>query len=243
MPLNNYFNTYERNSEQELLNDLVVESINIYGENVYYIPRTLVTPDKIYGESSIVAFNAAHMVPMYLKSVDGFSGEGNFMQKFGLEIRDQVIWSVAQRTFQNEVIAEELAIDLTRPREGDLIYFPLNRKCFQILFVDKFEMFYQLGALQTWSMTAELFEYSSERFNTGIAEIDAIEQKYSADLLQWALYDEDGNYLITEDNDVLVDEKYGVTSPEPQTDNEPIQTESNTFIIQANSDPFSWGQL
>lgn len=243
MPLNNYFNNIGASSEQTLLDDLTVESINIHGSNMFYIPRILVTPDVVYGESSIVSFNSAHMFPVYIESVDGFSGEGNFMQRFGLEIRDQVTLTVAVKTFQDEVAAEETDIVLTRPREGDLIYFPMHHRAFQILFVDKFQMFYPLGSLHTWKMVCELFEYSSERFRTGIVEIDELEQKYSADILQWAVYDEDGNYIITETDDIWVSEKYGITSPEPHTDNEAIQAESNVFIQQSNSDIFSWGAV
>jgi hypothetical protein len=245
MPTNFYFNQFENSSEQQQLDDLVVESIQIYGHDVYYIPRIQKTPDPLMGESPISEFNDAYMIPMYIESVEGFSGEGNFLGRFGLEIRDQIVFSVAMKTFQDEVASESSTPTLTRPREGDLIYMPMHHRAFQIMFVDKFQVFYQLGSLHTWKMTCELFEYSSERFNTGIAEIDALEQKYSADLLLWAVYDEDGNYIITEnpDNDIWVDERYGMTSPEPQTDIDIIQQESNTFVRQDESDIFSGGKI
>ena len=239
----NYFNQFENSSEQGLLDDLIVESISIYGHSMFYIPRTLKTPDPLYTESSIVEFNSAHMVDIYIENVDGFSGEGNFLSRFGLEIRDQVTFILAVKTFQDEVAAEELDLNLTRPREGDLIYFPLRRAPFQILFVDRFQMYYPLGSLHTWKLTCEMFEYGSERFNTGIAEIDSIEQKYSADLLLWAVHNENGDYIITEDEDIWVSERYNVTSPEPFTDSDVIQIEANTSIEQANSDWGSFGRL
>lgn len=242
-PTNFYFNNWEASNEQGLLDDLIVESVNIHGEDMWYIPRTLDTEDTIFGESPIASFNNAYLVPIFIENVDGFTGEGNFLSKFGLEIRDQVTFTIAVKTFQDEVAAQETDIELSRPREGDLIYFPLNQKCFQIFFVDKFRMYYPLGSLHTWTMTCELFEYSSEHFNTGIAEIDALEQAYSADLLHWAVFNEDGDYIITEANNVWVDEAYNITSPEPISDSDEIQSESDQFIDFSVTDPFSEGAI
>ena len=244
MPTNFYYNNFENSGEQTLLDDLIVESIKIHGQDMWYLPRTLKNKNEILGQSDIVEYNSAYMVPIYIENVDGFGGEGNFLSKFGLEIRDQVTFSIAVKTFRDDVASSETENTLSRPREGDLIYFPLNRKCFQILFVDKFQMYYPLGSLHTWKLTCELFEYSSERFNTGIGEIDILEQKFSADILQWAIFDEDGNFLITESGgDIYVDEEYGLTSPEPISDNQDIQTQSNTFIDFSTTDPFSEGNI
>ena len=163
MTTNFFFNNYRQSQEQLVLEDLIVEAIRIYGEDMYYVPRVLTNLDKLYTEDDQSRYEQAFLVELYIKSVDGFSGDGNFMSKFGLEIRDQVIFSIAQRTFNKEIGAYTT---LVRPREGDLIYFPLNNKCFQIKYVNKFEMFYQLGALQTWEITCELFEYADEVFDT-----------------------------------------------------------------------------
>ena len=135
---------------------------------MYYIPRKLNNYDNVYGADDQSSYENAYSIELYIKSVDGFSGDGDFMSKFGIEIRNQVIFSVAQRRF-NEEIGEYTT--QVRPNEGDLIYFPLNKKCFQIKYVNKFEMFYQLGALQTWEMTCELFEYSNENLKIGRAHV------------------------------------------------------------------------
>ena len=120
--------------------------------------------------------------------------------------------------------------------EGDLIYFPLNKKCFQIKYVNKFEMFYQLGALQTWEMTCELFEYSNENLNTGIPEIDSLQKKFSQNQFDWLLRDEDGNALLTEEGDYIVLE----SAPVPAgADNDWIQQESDQFVDWTTVDPFS----
>ena len=172
MPTNSYFRTFDAKNEQELLHSLVTESIQIYGHDVSYIPRTLVNTDTILGEDSISEYKDAHSVEMYIKSVDGFEGEGDLISKFGLEVRDQIVFSLARRAWEG--------LDLgIRPKEGDLIFFPLTSKLFQIMFVEHETPFYQNGALPTFDLTCELFVYSDEKIDTGIDTIDVIEQKQS----------------------------------------------------------------
>ena len=172
MPTNTYFRNFDARNEQELLHALVTESIQIYGHDVNYIPRTLVNEDTILGEDSISEYKDAYSIEMYIKSVDGFEGEGDLVSKFGLEIRDQIVFSVARRAFEGLDIG-------VRPKEGDLIYFPLTEKLFQIMFVEHETPFYQTGALPTFDLTCELFTYSDEKIDTGVEEVDVIEQKQS----------------------------------------------------------------
>jgi hypothetical protein len=162
------------------------------------------------------------------------------MSKFGIEIRDQVVFSVAQRIFN-----EEIGTFTTQPRpnEGDLIYFPLNQKCFQIKYVNKFEMFYPLGKLYTWEMTCELFEYAGETMNTGIPEIDILQKKYDTNVYNWSLKDQDGNLLLTEDGDLIVLEGSGVDDLIPAAENDEIQRESDLFVDFSAVDPFSQGNI
>jgi len=203
---------------------------------MWYMPRKLNNYDKVYDEDDQSSYESAYPIEIYIKSVDGFSGDGNFMSKFGLEIRDQVVFSVAQRIFNEEVGSFS---SQTRPNEGDLIYFPLNKKCFQIKYVNKFEMFYQLGALQTWEMTCELFEYSNEQMNTGIPEIDILQAKSSTNILDWNITDESGNDLLTEDSQYLVMENSKLSDIIAAADNDEIQTESDIFVDFTAFDPFS----
>ena len=169
MAKNYYFENFENSMEQNLIEDLVIESIRIYGMDVWYIPRTLVGKDDILNEDDISTFNDAYMAEMYVKSVDGFEGEGDFLSKFGLEIRDSITMTIAKRTYESEVGGYE---ENTRPLEGDIIYLPLNNKMFEIQHVEHESIFYQMGSLQTYDLRAELFEYSGERFNTGQRFID-----------------------------------------------------------------------
>jgi hypothetical protein len=244
---NFYFNNFSSTGEQNLYEDLIIESIKIYGEDMYYIPRVITNYDNLLGEDASSQYNHAIMVELYIKSVDGFTGDGNFMSKFGLQIRDQVVFSIAQRTFNQEVA---IVTDQVRPNEGDLIYFPLNRKCFQIKFVNKFEMFYQFGALQTFELTCELFEYSNEQFNTGIAEIDAIQQNYSVNILDYVIMNEEGVNLTDEDSNYLVVEGYKPETINPASENDTIQQGtdnfplgSDDFIDFTEKDPFSEGKI
>ena len=172
MATNSYFRNFDARNEQELLHSLVTESIQVYGHDVSYIPRTLINEDTILGEDSISEFKDAHSIEMYIKSVDGFEGEGDLISKFGLEIRDQIVFSLARRAWEGLDIG-------TRPKEGDLIYFPLTSKLFQITFVEHETPFYQTGALPTFDLTCELFTYSDEALDTGIDDIDVIERQQS----------------------------------------------------------------
>jgi hypothetical protein len=236
MATNFFFNNFQSSQEQLLLENLIIEAIKIYGEDMWYMPRKLNNYDKVYGADDQSSYESAYPIEIYIKSVDGFSGDGNFMSKFGLEIRDQVVFSVAQRIFNEEVGSFS---SQSRPNEGDLIYFPLNKKCFQIKYVNKFEMFYQLGALQTWEMTCELFEYSNEQMNTGIPEIDILQAKSSTNILDWNLMDESGFNLITEDDEYIVLEHSLPSDIIAAADNDAIEDESDIFVDFTAFDPFS----
>jgi hypothetical protein len=238
MATNFYFNNYRNSGEQDLLESLIVEAIKIYGEDMYYITRNINSLDKLYTADDQSSYTNAYLCEFYIKSVDGFGGDGNFMSKFGLEIRDQVVFSIAQRTFSREIGSYTTLI---RPNEGDLIYFPLNNKCFQIKFVNKFEMFYQLGALQTWEMTCELFEYADEVFNTGIPEIDRIQKSFSTNILDYTIEDEQGNWLTDENDNYIVMESYNLDTISGTGTNQDFAAESSTFIDFSQTDPFSEG--
>ena len=167
MALNNYFQKYN-NNEGNLLEDLVQESIQVFGHEVSYLPRTQNNLDNIFGEASLSSFESAYPVEVYIKTTDGFEGEGAFVGRFGLEIREQITFSMSQRTWKGLGLT-------TRPLEGDLIWFDTAQKMFEIMFVEHQAIFYQLGRLPTFDLSCEFFEYSSEDIDTGIPKIDAVE--------------------------------------------------------------------
>lgn len=176
MATNFYFSNFTNSMEQTLIEDLMIESIRIYGNDLWYMPRTFGAIDDLLNEDDLPVFNDAYMIEMYIKNVDGFEGEGDFLSKFGLQIRDSITFTVAIRKFNQEIgnYSEQV-----RPNEGDLIYFPLNRKIFEVQHVEHESIFYQMGALQTYDLRCELFEYSNERFQTGNLEIDTLFDAYN----------------------------------------------------------------
>lgn len=171
---NVYFSHGTRN-EQYLLEDLIVESISIWGQEFYYIPRTLVAKDEILGEDRLSKFKSAYPIDMYLESVDGFEGQGAFIQKFGLMMEQSATLTVARRTWERVVGKHGATILPNRPCEGDLLYFPLTKGLFEIKFVDHQDPFYQLKKLYVYKLQVELFQYASEKMETGIPAIDIFE--------------------------------------------------------------------
>jgi hypothetical protein len=237
--VNHYFNNHSLFGEQYLIEDLITESSKIYGIEVWYMPRTLVKEDFLFNEVNISEFDYAYPIEMYVKNVNGFEGEGDFLSKFGLEIRDEMTLTVSQRRFSEEMQSDETTEESGRPSEGDLIYFPLNGKMFEVKFVEHEAIFYQMGGLQTYDLRCELFEYSHETFDTGIPTIDAFEDEYSGDMLDWELRTEADEELQFEDGGAIVLEGYRIEDTDKIANNEFFQTESKDFIDFSEMNPFS----
>jgi hypothetical protein len=174
MPTNVYFTQGTRN-EQYLVEDLIIESLKIYGQEFFYIPRTLVSKDEILGEDRLSEFKSSFPIEMYFENIDSFDGQGQFIQKFGLMVEQSATLVVARRRWDQLVGRYGQTIIPTRPCEGDLIYFPLSKGLFEIKFVKHQDPFYQLGKLYVYKLQVELFQYASERIDTGIAEVDTFE--------------------------------------------------------------------
>lgn len=182
MPTNVYFDTGTR-TEQNLYEDLIIEQLRIYGQDCYYIPRNMVTEDKVFGEDSLSKFEDAYMLEMYVDNVDGYEGEKELMSKFGLDIQDDATFTVSRRRWEQFVTIDNNIIVSSRPNEGDLVYWPKGNKLFEITFVDHDDPFYQVHNLPTYKLKCKTFEYGSEELDTGIAEIDGIETDNSLDQL------------------------------------------------------------
>ena len=175
MATNPYFDNFYNSPEQNLIEDLIIESIKIYGHDVWFCPRTVVARDNVFNSDALSQYNDSYQIEMYIKNVEGFEGEGDFLSKFGLQIRDSITFTIAIRVFNSEIAFQTAD---ARPMEGDLIYFPLNNKIFEIQHVEHEAIFYQMGQLQTYDLRCELFEYSGERFSTGIANVDDMFDNY-----------------------------------------------------------------
>lgn len=169
MAINPYF--YNNTNEQNLVEDITVEIIKATGQDCLYVPREYLTIDRVFGEDPGSSFTTTYTIEMYLQSFKGFDGT-DIITQFGIEIKDKVSLVMARRRFKEEVTNKNTAI--TRPREGDLIYFPTSKSLFEINFVEHENPFYPLGKLYSYLITAELFTYSYEKIDTDIAALDSV---------------------------------------------------------------------
>lgn len=196
MPTNVFFN-HAVNTEQHLYEDIVVESLRMYGHDLYYLPREVIEEDSILNEDVQSRFGDAYSVEMYIENTDGFEGEGDLMSKFGVQIRDQATFIISLRSWERFISLDTNLATSLRPNEGDLLYFPLSGGLFEIKFVEHEDPFYQVGKLFVFKLRCELFEYSGQDFDTDIAVIDQVEdeQAYTISMTMGA---GSGNYAVNE---------------------------------------------
>jgi len=235
MASNFYFNNFNSKGEQGLIQDLIVESIKMYGIDLYYLPREIINLSQEFREQETSQYNQAVSTVMYIKSIDGFDGEGEFLSSFGVEVREEITFSVANFTFNNDV--GQLA-RRDRPLESDLIWFPLNKAVFQIKYVNVRPVFYQMGSLQFYDITCELFEYSNEIFNTGVAAIDTVYNLFTTTNTSYQLLAQDGSKMMTEDGFELFEEEYDIQN-QPNEMNSTFAQITSNFIDFTREDPFS----
>ncbi len=167
---NPYFQNFQ--NEQDLVEEITIEIIQATGVDCYYIPRDYLSIDKIFGEDPGSYFDEAYSLEMYLQSYKGFDGN-DVITQFGLEIKDRVNLVFARKRFKQEITDKNGTI--TRPREGDLIYFPPSKSLFEINFVEHENPFYPLGKLYSYFITAELFTYSYEKLATTVPAVDSVQ--------------------------------------------------------------------
>ena len=278
MPTNAYFNNFSYGREQDLVEDLTIEAIKIYGHNVKYLPANNANIDHTFGEDPVRQFQESVDIEMYIKNVEGFEGEGDLMSKFGLQIRDSVTFTVARKRFDQSLTSPKLITEvgynllfetantgapsrqfltgskdteswmlegddylneINRPQEGDLIYFPMVGKIFEIKFVEHESLFYQTGRLQTYDLRCELFEYSSERISTGNTEIDAIESNFSLDTLVYQFTLEDGLGVLKDEDGGTVLQEYTIETTDSTANNQFFQREADNILDFSENNPFS----
>ena len=178
MARNFYFSEKVR-SEINLYEELIIEALKIYGQDVYYLPRTIVNEDTLLGDDPASQFASSYKIEMYIENVEGFDGEGDLFTRFGVEIRDECTFVVSKNRWSNQVARANNAIQGDRPTEGDLIYLPLSKSMFEIRHVEHEQPFYQIENVPTYKMRCTLFEYSGEDMDTGNTEIDSLEKDYA----------------------------------------------------------------
>lgn len=173
MAINPYINLTSFAAEQNLVENITIELIQGVGQDCIYVPRTALNIDRVFGEDPSSYFSSTFVIEMYIQSFKGFDGT-DIVSQFGIEIKDKVSLLLSRKRFKDVVTSAIPSI--TRPREGDLIYFPLSKSLFEINFVEHENPLYPLGKLYTYQITAELFTYSYEKIVTGNT---AINQPYT----------------------------------------------------------------
>ena len=185
------------NGEQGLYESIIIESMKIYGFEVYYIPRSSYNEDRILGEDPLNRFDHAFPIEMYMENIYGYDGQGEFLSKFGVQTAESANFVVARRRW-NEVTNNGQVTVLPRPAEGDLIYFPLTKSYFEIRKVEGDKPFYQIGKLYTYKLMCELYQYSNEVISTGIDEIDHYPTTVDEDIQNHQLLLENGDAMLFE---------------------------------------------
>ena len=236
MAVNHFFqggNGIGNTNEQRLHEDLIIEGLKIYGHNVYYLPRSLVNQDLILGEDTLAKFDDSYILEMYVETSEGFSGESELINKFGLEIRDDTTFVLSKRRWNDAVDSYHTMIKEGRPNEGDIIYYPLMNSFFEIQFVEDQEPFFQLGNLPVYKLRATRWEYNSERLNTGVTDIDSAEDQYTLDQLahQVSLENETGSLVLENDSasgnvNYFLLETYNIATQSTYADNLDLDTEA-----------------
>ena len=244
MPTNVYFDTGTK-PEQALYEDLMIEQLRIYGQDVYYIPRKMAGTDSIWQEDISSSFESSYLIEMYMENIDGYEGEKELMSKFGLDIQDDATFVVARRRWEQFVSVDNNIIVSSRPNEGDLIYFPKGNKLFEITFVDHDDPFYQVQNLPTYKLKCKTFEYASEVIDTGIAEIDAIETDNSLDMLSHQMTLEDGSGSLILENAVegaaasyIILETYNIATIDENSQNDDFELADDNILDFTESNPF-----
>lgn len=275
MPTSPYISWFRSPAEQSLQEDLIVETIKLYGYDIVYMPRSSVRKHDIFAEDILQSYKLGLTIECYIQNIDSFQGEGDIFAASGYAIQDQITFTIARRrwdelaypfilTDEGYVLARESAVplvpgvydgflqdvssddeyDITQPRpfENDLIYFPLVKKLFVIRFVEHEEMFYPLGRLQVYQLRCEMWDSSSETIDTGMDDIDMIEDAITLDTKSSYILTDDNQYImVTDENDYLLQDDFRIENVMPSANNELFQVNAPTVVDFSERNPFLRG--
>ena len=240
MPTNVYFDT-GTTSEQRLYEDLIIEQLKMYGQDVYYLPRKLANKDTIFGEDPASSFDDSYIIEMYVNNTDGFMGEQEIIKKFGLELRDDIKFTVSKLRWETLISNNSDLQNTTRPNEGDLVYFPTTKAFFEIQFVEHEAPFYQQSALPVYQLSCTKWEYASERLDTGITTIDATEDALSTDTMnfQFTLENEVGSFVLESDigeTNYVINESFTMATQQPVDQGKAFEEKAGTTTSSTADD-------
>ena len=240
MPTNVYFDT-GTTSEQRLYEDLIIEQLKIYGQDVYYLPRKIANKDTIFGEDPASSFDDSYIIEMYVDNTDGYMGEQEIIKKFGLELRDDIKFTVSKLRWETLISNNADLQTSLRPNEGDLVYFPTTKAFFEIQFVEHEQPFYQQSALPVYKLSCTKWEYASERLDTGITTIDATEDDLSTDTMQFqfSLENETGSFVLESTVgaiDYMINESFTMATQQPVDQGKAFETAAGTNTSATSDD-------
>jgi hypothetical protein len=224
--------------EQSIIEQLIIQAIKWAGQDIYYMPRTSVKPDRILGEDILSQFTQIYPIEMALFNVQGWDGSAELMTKFGIQITDQCTFVVSKLRWEQAVGLQTDDLQLPdRPAEGDLLYFPKTRSFFEIKFVEHLNPFYQLGKFYVYNLQAEMYNYSSETIQTIDEEINERAAQKNRNMYQWRVLTQTGGTLLTQSGGVVIRAAF----PEEANsfDNTVDFEEASVPLVQFNvNDPF-----
>jgi len=224
---------------QRMVEALIIQSIQITGFQVYYIPRNWVNVDTVFTEDNLSTFTNAIPIEMYLDNAQGFEGKHEFLSKFGIEFQDSCRFTVSKQRWEKEVGRSGSSILSNRPTEGDIIFFPLSKTVFEIKKVSALDPFYQLGKLFVYKLDCEIFQYSSERFTTGITNLDSNPYLMSQAQEEYILFETDSTGLLLQDGTNLVLSGYDLNITSLGSQNDTFATEADAYIDWDVDNPFA----
>jgi hypothetical protein len=241
-PTNFYFqsgNTSGTTNEQRLIEDLILESISIYGHDVFYLPRTVVKLDNLFLEDVVSQFTQAYPIEMYLANVTGWEGDREVFTKFGIEVRDKATFIVAKRRWEDSVASEAQQLQLPdRPAEGDLLYLPKTDAMFEIKYVEHLDPFFQIGKFYIYSLQCELYQFSSEAIQTGIEEIDDDFRQKSSNVYDYELVSTSGDRILNQAGGAIVLQTFDINNNAPLADNDDFQRDAEEILDFTVINPF-----
>lgn len=229
-----------KRSESNLVEDLIIECLKIYGFDCYYIPRISVNRDMILNEDPTNKFEDAFPLEAYLENTTGFGGN-DLLTKFGLEIQDTATFIVARRRWEETVGRKRASELINRPAEGDLIYFPLTKSFFEIKYVEVKDPFFQVGKLYVYKLECELYQFSHEDINTEVREIDEIGDKYEQNIAEsfTISYEDETEFLLeTSSPSSLVIESFDINTTDKNAQNDDFDTNIANILDFTERNPF-----
>jgi len=236
MAVNHYFQGGRgigNQAEKRLHEDIIIESLKIFEQDIYYLPRTLVNRDLVLGEDTSSRFDDSYLLEMYFETTEGFAGENEIINKFGLEIRDDTTLVLSKRRFEEHVANKATLTATGRPNEGDVVFVPLLNSYFEIQFVEDQEPFYQLGNLPVYKLKVTRWEYANEEINTGNEALDQVEDKYTLNTIAHRNTLEYGQEVLTGAGSIILEDYHDYSTGQPAL--MMLETYTTSSAIQTQS--------